>query len=490
MDGLGRVAANPSRRAAQRRPAMVRSGVFVLADGAAAGIAWFGAAALLRAAPPAGMPEPFDPGGVAAGLWFASAACMVLWLAFRRHHDLRLSWSTQISDVLSGSAVALAGTTVVAALLTLSGLDFVRPGAEAGIIPRTWLALWLTGWIAFVPALVASRGIARVALRSAGLWSLRTVIVAPTVTADAVGAALRSNRRLGFNVVDTLDPADPHQAALLRNIDTAQTDLLIVAADLNRPSSLEQTLEELRFTGLPIATTLVHPGLSGLDAHHRAFAGHDVVLLTSPAHSFAPVGGWKKQCLDRFGALLLLIGLAPLFMLLAMMIRRDGGGALFRHQRLGANGRMFGCMKFRSMVSNSDAVLEQLLASDPDAATEWHATQKLRRDPRITAVGRFLRKSSLDELPQLINVLRGEMSLVGPRPIVRAEIPRYGTEIRYYYQARPGLTGLWQVSGRSDTSYAQRVELDVQYVANWALWRDIVILLKTIPAVVLRKGAV
>jgi UDP-galactose-lipid carrier transferase len=140
-------------------------------------------------------------------------------------------------------------------------------------------------------------------------------------------------------------------------------------------------------------------------------------------------------------------------------------------------------------VTESDRVLEKLLFNDPVAAAEWAATQKLRNDPRITSVGRFLRLSSLDELPQLFNVLRGEMSLVGPRPIVQAEVARYGDEIEYYYETKPGLTGLWQVSGRSDTSYERRVRLDVWYVRNWTLWHDIAILLKTIPAVFLQRGA-
>jgi undecaprenyl-phosphate galactose phosphotransferase len=141
------------------------------------------------------------------------------------------------------------------------------------------------------------------------------------------------------------------------------------------------------------------------------------------------------------------------------------------------------------MVTDADRVLDQVLATDPAAAAEWAATQKLNDDPRITRFGRFLRRSSLDELPQLFNVLRGEMSLVGPRPIVQAEVGRYAEDIEYYYETKPGLTGLWQVSGRSDTSYERRVRLDVWYVRNWTLWHDIAILLKTIPAVFLQRGA-
>ena len=168
----------------------------------------------------------------------------------------------------------------------------------------------------------------------------------------------------------------------------------------------------------------------------------------------------------------------------------DGGPVLYSHTRIGVRGRPFGCLKFRSMVPDSDEVLRRLLNSDPAAAAEWADTQKLRRDPRITAVGRWLRATSLDELPQLLNILRLDMSLVGPRPIVQAEVPRYGEDIAYYFEARPGLTGLWQVSGRSDTGYDQRVRLDTWYVKNWSIWHDLAILAKTVPAVLKRRGAV
>ena len=150
---------------------------------------------------------------------------------------------------------------------------------------------------------------------------------------------------------------------------------------------------------------------------------------------------------------------------------------------------MFDCIKFRTMVMNADEVLYQVISTDSQAAAEWAATQKLRNDPRVTRIGQFLRRSSLDELPQLFNVLRGEMSLVGPRPIVQAEVARYGCDIQHYYAAKPGLTGLWQISGRSDMSYARRVRLDVWYIRNWTLWHDIAILFKTIPAVFLQRGA-
>jgi Undecaprenyl-phosphate galactose phosphotransferase WbaP len=197
-----------------------------------------------------------------------------------------------------------------------------------------------------------------------------------------------------------------------------------------------------------------------------------------------------KRALDIIGAGVGLVLLAPFFLFVALMVRADGGPAFFAHQRVGRGGKLFGCLKFRSMVIDSQARLEALLANDPAARAEWEATRKLKNDPRITRIGRFLRSTSLDELPQLINVLRGEMSLVGPRPVQEAEIDRYyGASAAHYMAVRPGITGLWQVSGRSETSYESRVALDVSYVSRPSLLADISILLRTPVAVLSRRGA-
>ena len=197
-----------------------------------------------------------------------------------------------------------------------------------------------------------------------------------------------------------------------------------------------------------------------------------------------------KRALDIIGAGVGLLLLAPFFLIVALMVRADGGPAFFAHQRVGRGGKLFGCLKFRSMVIDSQARLETLLANDPAARAEWEATRKLKNDPRITRIGRFLRSTSLDELPQLINVLRGEMSLVGPRPVQEAEIDRYyGASAAHYMAVRPGITGLWQVSGRSETSYESRVALDVSYVSRPSLLADFSSLLRTPIAVLSRRGA-
>ena len=188
------------------------------------------------------------------------------------------------------------------------------------------------------------------------------------------------------------------------------------------------------------------------------------------------------------GAILVLI-LLPVMLMIALVVSLDGGPVLFTHRRIGKGGRPFSCLKFRSMILGSDQVLAQHFEQNPDALAEWTNTQKLVNDPRITKVGRFLRATSLDELPQLFNVLKLDMSLVGPRPVVENELLRYGRYASYYLRTRPGVTGLWQVSGRSRTSYARRVALDTWYVKNWCFSRDIGILFRTVSVVVKRDGA-
>jgi exopolysaccharide production protein ExoY len=204
----------------------------------------------------------------------------------------------------------------------------------------------------------------------------------------------------------------------------------------------------------------------------------------------APVH-WAKRALDLVIAIALLIFVSPLMIALAIAIRlQDGGPALFRQARVGCGGKAFTCYKFRTMVQDADARLDHILATDPVAAAEWAATQKLRNDPRILGwVGRFLRVTSLDELPQLFNIIRGDMSVVGPRPIVRSEVPRYSSLYHYYKSVRPGVTGLWQISGRNNTSYRRRICLDAAYARRWCVALDLWILWRTIPAVLFRRGA-
>ncbi|WP_341850199.1 sugar transferase [Sphingomonas natans] len=186
----------------------------------------------------------------------------------------------------------------------------------------------------------------------------------------------------------------------------------------------------------------------------------------------------------------LLVFLAPLMMVVtAIILVTNPGPIIFGHKRLGRDGRAFHCLKFRSMVTDSQERLANLLATDACARQEWERDHKLKNDPRITPIGAFLRKSSLDELPQLFNVLRGDMSLVGPRPIVLDEVRRYGRYFSHYTQVRPGITGLWQVSGRSGTTYRRRVAMDVAYSRSRSLGLNVKILFMTVPSVLLARGS-
>jgi len=201
------------------------------------------------------------------------------------------------------------------------------------------------------------------------------------------------------------------------------------------------------------------------------------------------VGGLAKRWFDVMGAAGAILLLLPMFCLIALAIKLwDRGPIFYRHRRVGLKGAAFDCLKFRSMVVNADEVLTRHLAANRDAAREWEETRKLKRDPRITPLGSSMRKTSIDELPQLFNILKGEMSFVGPRPIVTAEVPKYGTCIDHYLRARPGLTGPWQVSGRNDVDYETRVTLDRQYVEAWSFRGDLAIIVKTARVVVTARG--
>jgi exopolysaccharide production protein ExoY len=216
--------------------------------------------------------------------------------------------------------------------------------------------------------------------------------------------------------------------------------------------------------------------------------------LVAPKGRDTLIGGSRADelytWLNRAGAAVLMVLLAPLMLAIAWCIwREDGAPVLFAHWRVGQKGRLFRCLKFRTMVRRADLVLAEVFEKDPRTKEEWERDHKLRNDPRVLRIGQLLRQTSLDELPQLLNVLRGEMHLVGPRPVVVQEIPRYGDKKRHYFAVKPGMTGLWQVSGRNNLTYAQRVALDARYVETRTVWMDLRILARTVSVLITRDGA-
>lgn len=241
--------------------------------------------------------------------------------------------------------------------------------------------------------------------------------------------------------------------------------------------------ESMRREGCEVYEYLsdIEEGEPARRADRRARPMHELLAGRPPL--------WKRA-LDLLGAGAALVAVAPVMLAVALLIKWQSPGPVFYQQeRIGRFRRRFKVWKFRTMVCNADSILEEYLAACPQRRAEWERDHKLKDDPRITSIGQWLRKTSLDELPQLINVLRGEMSLVGPRPIVTAEVSRYSSKFAPYCSVLPGITGLWQVSGRNDTTYGERVELDSYYARNASLWLDLRILFKTVGVVLRRQGA-
>jgi undecaprenyl-phosphate galactose phosphotransferase len=341
---------------------------------------------------------------------------------------------------------------------------------------------------------IASLGnaVAKYLLVQLGAWRLSVVLVGGGEGAIAVEAALASDPGLGYIVVGRVEP----QALMVRAegprlwplLERFHGDRILLALDGDR--ALQRQLIDCALRErVPFAIAPEPQAFPAFGWQATRFLTHDVVMLSVRDGLSHRLSRAVKTVIDLTAAAILLILSSPVFLLVALMNLGSGGPIFFAHRRIGIGGKPFYCLKFRTMVVDAEQVLAEALARDPTLAAEWHASQKLRNDPRVTRIGTVLRKTSLDELPQLINVLLRQMSLVGPRPIVESEVRFYGDDIAHYYNTRPGVTGLWQVSGRSNTTYTRRVQLDVWYVNNWTVWLDIAVLLKTFPAVLGRMGA-
>ena len=407
----------------------------------------------------------------------AALAGIIGYFSSHEHYEHRVPFWAECRDVVRGTGFAVMLTATAAVLLALG-------------IPRVPV---MAAALAFPVAVLLLRRVARAVLSTAGLWRMNVVVVGEGAWSAQVETALRAERSLGYDVVAHAS------ASALRSGGTApegvwsqllahhDAQLLVLAHDTEGrlPASLIANLVRER---VPYALLPKLDGLPMVGARHT-YLGQETVMLSYRNNLRKPIARAAKLAFDVVAASAALFVLAPVMLVIAAVVGLDGGKVFYAHTRIGARGRVFRCLKFRSMVTDSEAALQALFARDPAAAEEWAHTQKLRRDPRVTWIGRLLRKTSLDELPQLLNVLRLEMSLVGPRPIVSLEIPKYAEDIAYYYETRPGITGLWQVSGRSDTTYAQRVQLDSFYVKNWSIWQDFSIIARTIPAVVSGRGA-
>lgn len=362
--------------------------------------------------------------------------------------------------------------------------------------------MYLIAWGFALVAVPLARSASRALFAGRRWWGRKAIILARDLSeAERIVDALNRQPRLGLRPVTILttggatEGAPPAGLPHLHGIDSAvaharelEIDYAIVAlSDLNDPEGLRLIRRyEMFFKHWLVVPYFAQgyslwvrsrdlEGMLALEITHRLLRGTDQIA---------------KRVTDVLLTLLLAVPAVPLGILLAVAVKLDSRGpVLYRHDRLGRNGKPIRILKFRSMHAGAAARLERHLEQHPQLRAEWNQRHKLSNDPRVTRIGRLLRKTSLDELPQLFNVLCGHMSLVGPRPIVSEEISRYGDSFEIYKRVRPGLTGLWQVMGRSNLGYDERVELDVYYVRNWSLWLDIYLLARTVTAVFAKDGA-
>ncbi|HGF8624551.1 TPA: undecaprenyl-phosphate galactose phosphotransferase WbaP, partial [Klebsiella pneumoniae] len=415
------------------------------------------------------------------------AICCVAWYSMRlRHYFYRKTFWFELKEILR--------TLVIFAIIEIAVMAFA-----------TWSfsrSLWILTWIFIMILVPLARMLTKRTLDFFGLWRRDTWIIGSGPNAQEAYRAISSERNLGLVIVGFISgdedfeddkyidnlPVLKKSTSWLTNID--KKTQFIVAVESHQGDLRNKWLRTFMINGYRYVSVI--PTLRGmpLDSTDMSFIfSHEVMIFRVQQNLAKWSSRILKRAFDIFGALAIIIVLSPLLLYISRKVKKDGGPAIYGHERIGKGGVPFKCLKFRSMVINSKEVLTALLESDPESKKEWDETFKLKNDPRITKIGGVLRRTSLDELPQLFNVLKGEMSLVGPRPIITAELERYNEEVEYYLLSKPGMTGLWQVSGRSDVDYETRVYLDAWYVKNWSMWNDIAILFKTISVVLRKDGA-
>jgi Undecaprenyl-phosphate galactose phosphotransferase WbaP len=422
---------------------------------------------------------------LAMGVWFA-------WFGFGAHaYTRRYAFWSELGSVVAASSV------LVVAGFALHWVTTVQMNPVSLFSLSVYLAF-------FTPTF---RAVTRNLLHLVRLWDKPTIVFGSGENAYQAYLALRSEPAMGYHVVAFAAPGELQRT--MNSVNTADapppclrwvghqddirclrhfSSVIALEADeyLWRDTLIRQVTQH-QVNDVQVIPAMRGVPLYGLET--RNFFSHEVLMIQVRNKLALPLFQYLKRIFDLGGSSVLLLLLSPVFAYIGYKVRQDGGSAFFGHTRIGQNGKPFKCYKFRSMVMNAEAVLKELLASSAEARAEWDKDFKLKNDPRISKIGQFIRKTSLDELPQLWNVFIGEMSLVGPRPVVQAELERYGLDVEYYLLAKPGMTGLWQVSGRNDVDYATRVYLDSWYVKNWSLWTDVAILFKTIRVVLGKSGA-
>jgi Undecaprenyl-phosphate galactose phosphotransferase WbaP len=382
-------------------------------------------------------------------------------------------------------------TIVYLAFIAASALSGRRPG---------WPVFFAVAWAGSVALVPVLRSIVRRWCSRQPWWGSPTLIISSGASAQRTIQGLLDHPTSGLRPSCVFNPAAGHHRGAVLDVPVVNTpERAIEFATASRirygiiampdASDLELTRVVAQFGAhLPRLLIISEATPLGLWSDPRHCGGAVGMEVQNRLIQFLPQS--TKAAMDLTLTILGGTVILPLFAVLALAVKLSSRGPVFyAHTRIGRGGRKFRAWKFRTMVVNGDQVLQARLAADPAARAEWEQDHKLRDDPRVTGLGRWMRKTSLDELPQLWNVLKGDMSLVGPRPIIDAEVEKYGGVYKNYKGVKPGITGLWQVSGRNNTTYAERVRLDQYYVRNWSPWVDAYILAKTITTLITRDGA-
>ena len=326
-----------------------------------------------------------------------------------------------------------------------------------------------------------------------GLWQLNTMVVGAPTEVVEVSEFISRDKYLGYDVSDVVIVEHDDCEYYLKKVEALLVKSkvgYVVFAFESHNLVCEKLIEAVGNNHkIPYGIIPAYRNLSSIDMEIQNFFAEERVLLHTSRQSAGRRALILKRIFDFISALLISLLLALPSLIIALLVKLDGGPILYKSPRLGYQGKLFNAYKFRSMIPDASQKLESIMQKDEALRQEWESNFKLANDPRITRVGSFLRRSSLDELPQLINVLRGEMSLVGPRPMLIEEVEEYGDSIRAYSSLKPGITGVWQVSGRSDIEYKKRITLNNWYVRNWSLWGDLMILMKTVFVVLKKSGA-
>ncbi len=425
-------------------------------------------------------------------IWWLPAT-FLSFIAYERLYIKKLPFWDETKELLKAIT---ASTVAILAIITL--------GKMASNISRmTILFLWFSGLFMFP----LFRLFGKKFLDFAGLWKDDVIIIGAGAAGIETAKGINADIHLGYRVIGFLDD-DPTIGKEVRIDETTYrifgkirhfkkflkilriSTVIIAIPSLSVDKLAELTNNIQKYT----KNILLIPDVKGIALTNTELFHlfmQQLFLLKINNNLKSPFNRFIKRTFDLSISLLMLPLLLLIIGLLGFLIKLDSPGPVFyRHARIGRNGNPFGVFKFRSMYLDSRERLDKILGTDPRSKQEWETFFKLKNDPRITRMGNFLRKTSLDELPQIFNVFRGEMSLVGPRPVLQEEIVKYYKEFAdYYHLVRPGITGLWQVSGRNDVNYDKRVRLDAWYVLNWSLWLDIVILFKTFNVVLKKEGA-